>query len=232
MRRLCPVCARRRQELVDPECVICHGHGFLVLGQAALETYPAEVVAEAVHLALEARARIADTTMTLDQNRLLGVRDALTMLYDSGILDNEHDIPVALTRALASKSGARRPAMALASEVIQEPLFDVDATLAQAGPHEYQEHDRPGVRGTPLFSANGYPSHLARLADPANPQQSTGATVRARRRDHKDAELLVKAGELAAPKRRRKARKIARQEMKALFSTEDVLNDRELLPAA
>lgn len=52
VRRICPVCASRRSQVVDPSCLYCLGQGSIVLGASVLGLYPPAVVAEAVRVAL------------------------------------------------------------------------------------------------------------------------------------------------------------------------------------
>lgn len=216
MRRLCPVCVRRRQNVVDPECMVCQGDGFLELAEPALSTFAPEVVAEAVLLGLEVKARISDKGLTLSDDRLAGVRAALVMFQEAGIISNRRGLSPRLSEAVRSKRGAARPAVALAAEVVQEPLDGLDEVLANAEPYTYGEGERPGQRGLPLLSAEGHPSHLARVADPADPQGDTGQLARRRRSERRQANVLLEAGWKAAEAR--EPRHMAAEELE-LFST-------------
>ncbi|GAB3191790.1 hypothetical protein [Nesterenkonia suensis] len=202
-RQLCPACTHRENHLIDPDCLICDGVGIIYLGDPALTIYPAEVVAEAVTITLEAAARLGDTTGTLSDDRQAHLRAALLDLRDAGLLDSE---TTTLTRAMASKTGARNPAVALAAEVIQEPISGLDQLLPHAEPHQYAESDRPGRRGTPVLSANGHPSHLARVCDPRDPTLDTPADVRRRRRKARQARVLSEAAREVQAVRARKGR--------------------------
>lgn len=189
-RQLCPACAYRENHLIDTDCLVCDGIGILYLGDPALTVYPAEVVAQAVTITLEAAARLGDTTGTLSDDRQTKLREALTRLRTAGILDAE---TTTLSRAMASKTGTGRPAVALASEIIQDPIIGLDELLPQAQRFTYAEEDKPGRRGTPLMSADGHPSHLARVCDPRDPTMETGEDVRRRRRKTRQATVLSHA---------------------------------------
>lgn len=201
MLRQCPACVRRRQNVIDPDCVICQGAGTLEMGEAALQSYSPEVVAEAILLTLEAKARAGDQGLTLSDDRLHGIRAGLIELQDAGILSNTRGISPRLSPALLADRAAARPALRLASRVVQEQLDGLDAILANATPHEYTEEDRPGGRGLPLLSRDGHPSHLARLTDPADPQGDTRDQVRQRRADRRRATVLSRAASAAARER-------------------------------
>lgn len=189
-RQLCPACSHREARLVDPHCLICDGTGVMWLGDAAPTLYPADVVAKAEDITLEAAARLGDTGGTLSDDRLNHLRAALLALRDAGILDAEC---TTLTQVMASKTSAAHPAVALAAEVLQEPILPLDTVLARAAPYEYTEDDRPGQRGLPVLSQNGHPSHLARLCDPRDPYMDTPADVRRRRRAKRQGAVLAEA---------------------------------------
>lgn len=189
-RQLCPACSYRENHLIDTDCIVCDGIGILYLGDAALTCYPAEIVAQAVTITLEAAARLGDTAGTLSDDRQAKLREALTRLRTAGILDAE---TTTLSRAMASKTGTGRPAVALASEIIQDPIIGLDELLPQAQRFHYDEQDKPGRRGTPLLSADGHPSHLARVCDPRDPTMETGEDVRRRRRKTRQATVLSHA---------------------------------------
>lgn len=230
--RLCPACTRRSRthELIDPDCVICDGEGRLTLGEGALNFFPAEAVAHAVLLALEAKARLDDEAKLLSDDRLAGVREALELLHDAGILDNTHGAPTALTARLAALPEATPER--LAQEAVQEVITGLDRILASADPHAYTEHDRPNQRGLPVLSRDGHPSHLARVTDPADPQGSTREHVRWQKRTLRQGRILWEAAPEAAQDRRRRAANQAEAEVLELFTAEDVLNDRPVMIAA
>lgn len=189
-RQICPACRHRENGVIETTCIVCDGIGIIYLADAALTIYPAQVVAEAVTITLEAAARLGDTETSLTDDRLKPVRAALIELRDAGILDAE---TTTLTRALASKAGAAHPAKALAVEVLQEPILTIDTVLPFAKPHEYEWTDRPGARGLPVLSRAGHPSSLARLTDPADPFADTATTVRQRHRKRREAHDLAEA---------------------------------------
>lgn len=205
MYRLCPACTNRRNQLVDPECVACDGHGRLQLGEGALALYTADVVAEAVVLGLEAKAREADQMLTLSDDRGAVVREAVSMMLTAGVLAPQESL-AALTlppapppyRRTRKRDTAGRYAQeftpsAVAEHCVQTELFPLDETLAHAEVFVYQEEDRPNARGLPVLSANGHPSHLARVADPMEPGNDTMAECRLRHSEHLRAQALVEA---------------------------------------
>lgn len=214
MRRLCPACTTRRNTLVDPECIICEGSGFIVLGDAALSIYSPDVVAEAVHLALEAAARDADRQLSLSDDRTAPVRVVLVRLRDAGII-TEHHQPTAPTplrprvrkrkRNAAGQYAIEATPSELAQQFVQGELLPLDAALAAAPCYEYAEHERPNARGLPVLSANGHPSSLSRVADPMEPGSDTRAECRSRYADHQHALALVTAAPDAARRRNRRA---------------------------
>lgn len=223
MRRLCPACTARRNTLVDPECVICEGTGVLPLGEAALSIYSPDVVAEAVHLALEAAAREADQQLTLSDDRDAPMRIAVVLLHDAGIIGRQEHVapPTPPQRPKRVRPRKRDTAgqyvieatpSELAQQAVQTELLPLDAALCGAPIYVYTEHERPNARGLPVLSANGHPSHLARIADPMEAGSDTRAECRMRRADHLHALALVDASAEAA---RRRNRKIARQERAA-----------------
>lgn len=205
MRRICPACTHRKNQLVEADCIVCQGRGVLHLGAGALTLYTADVVAEAVLLALEAKAREADMTLTLSDDRTAGIREAISMLEEAGVLAPA-DAPLHLTpppappvyRRTRKRDEAGRFApefdpSELAEQFVQSELFPMDAVLAHAGRFEYEEEDRPNARGLPVLSANGHPSHLARVADPMEPGNDTRADFRRRQSEHRHAVALMEA---------------------------------------
>lgn len=208
MRRICPACIHRQDGLIEAECLICRGQGYLTLGAGALALYSPNTVAEAVAIALEAVARKTDLTRSLSQNRRGPLTTALAVLYDAGILTHNEAAPP--PRPATSRPRKRddagqfigeHTASALAQTYVQEPLLPMDAVLIHAPRHFYGENDRPNARGLPVLSAAGHPSHLARLADPAEPGADTRALYRHKAAQHRCANVLAKAAAEAARRR-------------------------------
>lgn len=217
MRRLCPTCVNRRSHLVAPECVVCEGIGCLLLGEGALSLYGPEVVSQAVLLGLEAKARVADTTLTLSDDRAAAVREGIKELTTAGLLAPITKAPH-LVKSPPPAPKRKRDALgqyalesdpsALAARSVQIELFPLDLVLANAERFEYQQHERPNARGLPVLSANGHPSHLSRVTDPMEPGTNTRADVFQRKADDRSAHVLA----LAAPEAvRMKERKAQRQ---------------------
>lgn len=198
--RTCPACQTRHAGLVDPDCVVCSGAGVLQLGAAALSIYEPEVVAQAVAIALEAVARDADNRLTYGDDRIGPIRDTVRDLQAAGLLGGPPPPPPQNKprKRPRKRSGDGRYVLEtepskLAAECVQVTIDDLDARLITADPYRYREDDRPNARGLPLLSANGHPSHLARITDPEEPGNSTMATVRARRRETLNARTLLAA---------------------------------------
>lgn len=209
-KRTCPACSTRYAGLVDPLCVICGGVGTLTLGDAALSIYEPEIVAQAVAIALEAVARKADETLTIGDDRAAPVREAVADLVEAGVI-SAPDPPAPKPRRPRNRPRKRDDAgryvleaqpSKLAEECVQVTIDDLDARLINADPYRYTEDDRPNARGLPLLSANGHPSHLARITDPEEPGNSTMATVRARQRERLHARALLSAVPAALQQKR------------------------------
>jgi len=212
MRRICPACSTRTQQVIDPACIICHGQGHITLGAAALAIYEADVVAEAVAITLEAAAREADLALSLSDDKVAPVVDALAVMAAAGIIQHAPALPghgATVTNIKTAPSRRRTPRPLTAGEQL---CFDFtglwpepqDRRVIAAANHIYSEHDRPHARGLPTMSAAGHPSHLARILDPAEPGTNTRAEARTRRHNHQHAQALIEAGHTAAKRRTRK----------------------------
>jgi hypothetical protein len=87
-------------------------------------------------------------------------------------------------------------------------VTDRDQALAHADAYVYAEHERPNARGLPVLSANGHPSHTARIADPMTPGNDTAQTFRDRRTQRFYAEAIVEAApKVVSLKARQQAKK-------------------------
>lgn len=209
MRRTCPACATRTAAVIDPECVVCEGHGTIILNDAALALYDPETVSEAIHLALEASARKTELTVTRSGRQTRPIREAVVTLRDAGIIGRElRAAPVARRDRFARDNGGRfaspLSAVELAAEYVQGELLALDAVLAHAAPYKPQDGDRINERGLPMLSANLHPSSLSRITDPmdfgvSTPHLMSGTTARTRA-----AKTLVAAAPEAANKRRQR----------------------------
>ncbi|ALF01276.1 hypothetical protein FDH47_gp65 [Arthrobacter phage Brent] len=187
--RACPACIKRYAQLIDPACPVCLGAGVLRLGPAALALHEPAVVSQAVAIALEAEARDIDLKLTLSDDRTTPLRNTVKQLIDAGILAYGIKIPTAVHKPV-DKSETPEELAARLTEVI---IVDVDAKLINAPTYEYRADERPNARGLPLLSANGHPSHLARVADPAEPGESTAERVVSRGVQARRARVLVEA---------------------------------------
>jgi hypothetical protein len=193
--RCCPACSKRHAQLVNVNCPVCKGFGTVTLGAAALSLHEPATVATAVEIAIEAAARTIDNTLTLSDDRHAPLRNVMTMLCDSGIVDHPG------TRKTAHKPRHLRlvtddtAAVEAAASYIPT-VTPRDAVLALAPAYVYAEHERPNARGLPILSAAGHPSHMARITDPMTPGNDTAETGRQRRQQARSATILV----AAAPK--------------------------------
>lgn len=217
MRRLCPSCVNRRSHLVAPECAVCEGIGCLLLGEGALALYTPEVVSQAVLLGLEAKARVADMALTLSDDRAAAVRDGIKMLTTAGLLAPISTAPTLVKTAPLTKRRRKRDAIGqfalehdpaeLAARSVQIELFPLDQVLAGADCFEYREDERPNARGLPVLSANGHPSHLARVTDPMEPGQNTLVDALWRKSEDRSAQALAQAAPEAVRIKERKAQR-------------------------
>ncbi|ASR80622.1 hypothetical protein SEA_ZARTROSA_70 [Arthrobacter phage Zartrosa] len=202
--RCCPACTKRHAQLVDPKCPVCRGAGVVRLGPAALALHEPEVVAHAVAIALEAEARDIDLKLTRSDDRLTPLRNTVKALTEAGILDYGIRIPTAVQKVVEKSHTAEE----LAARLTEVIIVDVDAKLINAPACEYDPHDRPNARGLPTLSANGHPSHLAQLTDPAEIGESTAERHTRRSTQQRRAQMLVAAvPETIKIKRKRKADK-------------------------
>ena len=214
---MCPACTLRRNQLVNPGCPVCDGHGVLLLGDGALALYTPDVVAEAVLLSFEAVARNADRLMTLSDKRSLPLRDAKNMLKKAGVIGTVEralpPAPPAYKRTRKRDTAGRYTAepTELAETWVQTELFSMDTTLAHAPKYEYQQHERPNARGLPVLSSDGHPSHLARVTDPQEPGRDTLRHTQQQTADHTHAKALAAAAPVAAAKATRKIAKYMAQ---------------------
>lgn len=220
MRKLCPACITRLDQVVHPDCIVCNGTGYMALSEGAVAFYRPEVVAKAVELTLESAARIADLTGTLSDDRTQAVISAIEKLHDAGLVIEEES-PYINTAWWGRKQQPKQPrnqdgkyasyqeASELARNAVQAPLIPLDAVMIDAAPYEYTREERPNARGLPVLSANGHPSHLARIADPQEPGRSTAEWVQGRHADHREATILVQATERAVQRKRRRTQRLA-----------------------
>lgn len=217
MKRVCPACSRRTAELVDPDCTVCRGEGFLILHPAALTMYEPSVVAEAVGMALESVARNIEAVTTLSDNRRAKLAISVTDLVTARIIQEpgtDH-VPTPAPAPLPTPGRRRRrkhesanqlsfcaPDI-LAESATQTPTAPYDAAVLAAPKHRYGADDRPLMRGLPLLSADGHPSHLARIEDPQDAYASTSEDAAARSRRTRQATVVVAAVPHAVAERNR-----------------------------
>ncbi|ASX98672.1 hypothetical protein SEA_COLUCCI_1 [Arthrobacter phage Colucci] len=217
MRRVCPACSRRTAELVDPDCTVCRGEGFLILHPAALTMYEPSVISEAVGLALESSARQIETLTTLSDNRRVKLAVSVTDLVTARIIQEPGSAPVEDPAPVAPAPAGRRRRrkhesanqLSFASpEILAEGVTKTntepyDAAVLAAQPHRYGKDDRPYMRGLPLLSADGHPSHLARIEDPQDAYASNSDDYQTRSRRTRQATILVAAVPHAVAERNR-----------------------------
>jgi hypothetical protein len=193
--RCCPACSKKHAQLISPNCPVCQGYGTVTLGAAALSMHEPATVSTAVEIAIEAGARTIDTKLTLSDDRVDPLRLVMETLADAGIIG----APTAgRSKALAPRRHLHAvPDDAVSSvQLAAEYMPTVtarDAVLAAAPAYVYAEHERPNARGLPVLSANGHPSHTARITDPMTPGNDTAQTYRDRRSQARSAAILVDA---------------------------------------
>lgn len=220
MKRVCPACTRRTAELVDPECVVCLGDGFLTLHPAALSIYEPAVLAEAVALSLEGMARMVEQTTTLSDDRRAALAAKARELVLARIITQPGLAPQPARKPLAptAKRGRKRRHQIAAGQLsfAESPTVIVEAVTGKAPTvydspvlnapaHTYAATDRPLMRGLPLLSAAGHPSHLARIEDPQDSYASTSQEAAERTRRTRQATVLVASVPLVIAERNKTA---------------------------
>lgn len=190
LQRCCPACTKRHAQLIDPKCPVCLGAGVLRLGPAAVALHEPEIVSQAVAIALEAEARDIDFKLTYSDDRMTPLRNTVKQLIDAGILMHGIRLPQVTPVEKIAKSKTPSELAARLTDVI---IVDVDAKLIDAPSYTYQPGERPNARGLPLLSAAGHPSHLARIADPAEPGEETSERVMRRTIEQRRARVLAEA---------------------------------------
>jgi hypothetical protein len=210
--RCCPSCSRRHAQLISSNCPVCQGYGTVTLGAAALSMHEPATVSTAVEIAIEAGARTIDTRLTLSDDRIDPLRLVMETLADAGIIAT----PTAgRTKALTPRRRLHLvpdnavSSLDLAAEYVPT-VTPRDHALTAAPAYAYQEHERPNARGLPVLSANGHPSHTARITDPMTPGNDTAETHRQRRTQRRAAVILVEAApKVVSIKARQAAKKTA-----------------------
>ena len=195
--RLCPACVHRRARLIDPGCPVCQGAGVLQLGHAEHITSAPET-AHAVAITLEAVARRVEH----DYPHPGPDRQAAARAELAAAVDTLRHVGV-----LASSTPPPAPVAGTAMDMAQAatlvPVRPIDWQLADAAAYAYAPTDRPLARGMPVLSADGHPSHLARLCDPADPETPTSDDVDARDRARRGGRVLAEAARVNAAERTR-----------------------------
>lgn len=158
MNRLCPACLTRAARLVAADCPICDGAGTIPLGPKAVDAFGAESTSLAVSAALEAVGRAVDEPGVPNSSQRAALADTMRLLEASG-LAGPADVQTHLQPAPGS----------LAAAAIGRPVQPLDVTLPEAPSYRYGANENPGKRGLPVLSADGHPSHIARICDPADP---------------------------------------------------------------
>lgn len=197
MRRCCPLCTVRAAAVVSPDCSVCAGHGYLILGSRGLREYDAETVSTAVHLALEQTARVVDRRADA---RAVDPRPAIAhtlgQLTRGGLLAPPKAPAPAPDVQPGTTSGS--PA-ALTHRVTGHRPDHTDQLMIRAHPYPYRFTDRPGNRGLPLLSANFFPGSLPRVGNPQHFDTTTLAQLTDRHKRRYHARALVHYATGAAP---------------------------------
>lgn len=186
---------------MDPSCPVCDGSGIVELHPAAIQAYGAPTASEAVLVALEASARMIDTPGLPNGAKLAELRSRVQSLAEGRLI-------ITWTGLGLTDPETGEPAVYSAAKLPQHPTPDdiaahhgrdlpasFDHVVALGLPYDYQPSARPNSRGTPVLSASGHPSSLARVVDPADELGETSAVIRDRRTRAFQASALIKAAE-------------------------------------
>jgi hypothetical protein len=177
-KRVCPACARRTSELVEPSCPVCRGAGVITLHPAAVEVYGPEAASEAVLVALEASARMLDTPGMKHADKTKELAKRVLTLAAGRLIDCPPELPFRRGATILPEDPTPEDIAAYHGDDLPE---DFDHVVALGIRYEYESTDRPLSRGKPVLSASGHPSSLARLVDPVDEYRDTGDIVRERR---------------------------------------------------
>lgn len=147
-------------------------------------------------MALEASARMIDSPDLTNAEKISELRSRMRTLAAgrlvitwTGMTMDDSELPSAAT--LPKDPG---PDDIAAFHGRDLPVaFDHVVALAQ--PYSYLSGARPNSRGTPVLSASGHPSSLARVVDPADELGDTSVVIRTRRTRAFQALALVNAAE-------------------------------------
>ena len=175
MKRLCPACLTREARVVAPDCPICEGEGIILLGREAVAAFGPTVTALAVSAALESVARAVDSPGVPNGSQRAALAATMALLAASGVTG-----PGPLPRT------TRKTPDSLAAAAVNRPVEPIDVTLPETSAYRYGPGESPGAYGLPVLSADGHPSHIARICDPADPlgettqEHSTGIRKRER----------------------------------------------------
>lgn len=168
-------------------------------------------------MALESSARRIETTTTLSDNRRAHLAVSVTDLVTARIIQEPGSVPVEVPAPVAPVPAGRRRRRKhesanqlsfctpdiLAEGATQTPTASYDAAVLAAPKHRYDKDDRPLMRGLPLLSADGHPSHLARIEDPQDAYASTSEDYQTRSRRTRQATIVVAAVPHAVAERNR-----------------------------
>jgi hypothetical protein len=206
--RCCPSCSKRHAQLISTSCPVCGGYGTVTLGAAALSLHEPATVSTAVEIAVEAAARLIDTTMTLSDDRTGPLQATMTLLVDAGIVDHPGTRRTAHKPRHLTVVRDAPAALDLAAEYVPT-VTPRDHALTLAPAYVYAEHERPNARGLPVLSAAGYPSHTARITDPMTPGNDTAEQHRQQTSQRRSATVLIEAAPKVVSIKARKAAKTA-----------------------
>lgn len=186
-RRVCPLCTVREAGVIDPDCLICTGHGYVELGERALGYFDPSIVSTAVHLALETCAREIHETTQRAQDPGPAIRATLDRMVKAGIVRPKRSAPKP-----AGPTGKHPgPAAHIVLRTIGTEPTHTDQLMIRAHPYPYDMTDRPGARGHPLFSNNWHPSSLACVLDPVPFDTTTLTQTLTRRKRGHHARVLA-----------------------------------------
>lgn len=187
MNRVCPLCTLRPAAVIDPACIVCHGHGVLALGPTSLREYDPQTVSTAVHLALEVTSRSFDRRPDArSQDPAPAIQAALDKLIMAGLLMPPKAPAPTPTRATGAHNG---PPAALVHRALGHRPDETDQRMIRAHPYPVTHSDR--MLGTPLLSENFHPASLPRVGNPVPFDTDTLTLLTQRAKRRYDARAIV-----------------------------------------
>ena len=169
VRRCCPACSRRWNQVCAHDCPVCNGDGVLTLGVPALLKYPAEAVSRGVEQALEMRAtidmgsRAPDIAAARTNQTLLVARMVRMGILASRTQPPPEEVPDLPAISPEDTMTVARLIAKTAAELPEDPSA---AVRLAAPPLHYAVGSVPVDGARPGFSQGGYINNMSQAADP------------------------------------------------------------------